>query len=240
MRMRKVLDLPGDEERFARRSKPVQVEGLRQEIPFAKEEQITGRRVDNTRVCVEKKLLLRRVERTDVDAHLLLLCARSETCDVIEEVASVRQKERPPVGGLAARGVEPRNSDWETAGSGNAIQHVKAREEDHALSIPGPAAAFRHIAKRLRRSARGVDSLELAIGEESDGTAVGRPEGEGGILRAGKRLHGERIQGTDPEETLAGSIPGHEGDSGPVGREGGSTHCGLFRQNDGKTHRAWR
>src|SRR6266849_6403258 len=60
--------------------------------------------------------------------------------------------------------------------------HTGRRKEDHVLAVPRSAAWLGHIAQRLSRSAAGGDLLELALREEADVAAVGRPEGVRGIL----------------------------------------------------------
>jgi hypothetical protein len=52
------------------------------------------------------------------------------------------------------------------------------REQDYAVAIPRSPDTKAHVAQRLKGAAAGGDPLELALREEPDVAAVGRPEGD--------------------------------------------------------------
>src|SRR5579872_6998895 len=69
---------------------------------------------------------------------------------------------------------------------GHAINHVMNswRKQDDAVAVPSAAASKGSIAEILHDSAHGVDLLQLAIREEPNESAVGRPEGIGSVVGA--------------------------------------------------------
>jgi hypothetical protein len=108
--------------------------------------------------------------------------------------AAVRQEVRADVPGLYARFVKSRHGDGRTAGFGHAVERpVRGSEQNAAVAAPGAAARVRRIAQDAWGSAGDTNGLELAAREESDGTAVGRPERiqSGRGLGARQGLRGE-------------------------------------------------
>ena len=195
-------DLLGERDRLARRLHGLRVERLRDERPVAHEEEIARRRVGDERLRRRERLRLRRVERADpVRAVVRLLVDRH-----VEEVAAVRQKLRPADLHLLARGVRLDGDGGRSARGRDALDRIVARavEEDHALRAPGPVGARRRVADLLRRPARDVDLLELAVREEAEEPAVGRPEGARRSLRAGERL---RRRARSAAGSRSGSCP---------------------------------
>ena len=78
------------------------------------------------------------------------------------------------------------------------------RKQDVTVLVPRPAPGMFHRRERRRRTAGRVDPLQLVVGKETNGLAVGSPEGEGSALGARQRLRGQRGKGPDPELNLAG------------------------------------
>src|SRR5215510_1293003 len=62
------------------------------------------------------------------------------------------------------------------------------RKDDHIVAIPRCSPALSRVTQRLRRAATGGDLLELALREESDLVAVGRPEWVRSVVSTGHRL----------------------------------------------------
>ena len=96
----------------------------------------------------------------------------------------------------------------------------RGREDDDARRAPGPA--LRKIGDRAedrRRSARGLDPLELLVGSESEKAAVGRPERVLGAVRSRERLRLRGIQRSDVEPHLPVGSAGREGELPSVRRE---------------------
>ena len=82
-----------------RDARPIFVELLPEQIPFAEVDEIPGRRVGRVRAGPHEKLFPLRVERADVEPGSLSRDAKAR--DVVEKSPAVRQKHRPPVGALA-------------------------------------------------------------------------------------------------------------------------------------------
>ena len=115
----------------------------------------------------------------------------------VQEMAAVGKKYGIPlialglghVDGNAARRRDP--LDRNPAGA--------RREHDDIVTIPRSAAAVGRVAQRLRGTAAGGDFLQLALREESDVAAIGRPERIRGVLGERHRLSLKRIHRTQPE-----------------------------------------
>src|SRR5215467_7747416 len=91
------------------------------------------------------------------------------------------------------------------AGCGNLLDRnwsVSRREDDHVIATPGapeaPAAIIRNIAQRLRRATDGGNLLQSALREESNVTAVRRPERVRCAFRKRHRLRLKRIERAQP------------------------------------------
>src|SRR5215471_7468643 len=114
------------------------------------------------------------------------------------------------------------------------------RKHDHVVTIPRSAPSLARIAKRLRRPAASADFLELALREEPDVAAVGRPEGISGVLAARHRLSLKPVNCPQPELTLA-IHRRRDCNVTPIRRNGKAVNAGrVFRQRDGVTLRGLR
>src|SRR5262249_57672796 len=107
----------------------------------------------------------------------------------------VGKKDGPPVAAFLA--FELREGFGFSAAGGGAVKggSIARREDDHAVAVPGAAAADRSLADRLGHPARGIDLLQFPIGEEADEPAVRRPEGKRRALGVRKDSRGERADG---------------------------------------------
>src|SRR5439155_15039558 len=94
------------------------------------------------------------------------------------------------------------------------------REDDGPVAVPRPSHAPVRIADREDRAAGRIHAFQLSVAEESDIAAIGRPEREEGVFRAGDRLRGRPIEVADPEGGLTAGFRCGEGDARAVGREG--------------------
>src|SRR5262245_34059546 len=115
-------------------------------------------------------------------------------------MAAVGQKMRKPMTDLLGR-LEACHFERRTAACRDAEQWSCAgwRKQDDAFPIPRSADAIWRIRYHLRGPAGNVDPLELAIGEKSDGPAVGRPERKCGVFCSRQRLRGVRLERPKPE-----------------------------------------
>jgi hypothetical protein len=86
------------------------------------------------------------------------------------------------------------------------------------LGPPRRAPAGGSRSQRQRRARAEVQSFQRSPGQESDGAAVGRPEGIFGTFSTAERLRRRRCQGTQPQarRTIA---RGHVDDVPPIRRE---------------------
>src|SRR5262245_6664072 len=125
-------------------------------------------------------------------------------------MASVGQKFRPPM----ARGSWLIDLSY---GLQLPVQDTDAHEgpearrskHNHAVPIPGSAAASRRIRQRLWRTTSKIDAVELARRKVANRPAVGRPEG---ILRAigsGEWLRVNLVQRSHPQP-LRSTAAGHK------------------------------
>ena len=140
----------------------------------------------------------------------------------IEEVLPVRKEDRQPVGVVAPLPVELRERLRLASVLGDDVERPagRGREDDDARRAPGPA--LREIGGRAedrRRSARGLDPLELLIRSESEKSTVGRPERVLGVLRPRERLRVGGIQGANVQSHLPVGSAGREGELPSVRRE---------------------
>src|ERR1700722_4802364 len=131
----------------------------------------------------------------------------------IEEMLTVGKKKRPAMRGVQG-GVKLRNWNWSPpVGAHSHERRCGSRgEQDHSIRSPGTAATERYITNYLCRAAFEVDRFELAIGKESEGTAVGRPEGKSRAVGAGQFASFHRVRGADPECRLAVRAGGRKRD----------------------------
>src|ERR1700730_11345701 len=107
-------------------------------------------------------------------------------------MAPVGQKLWPAMGVLAASSVQLGYGYRYTASCSDPKESSRrrGRKNNYALPAPGSAASLGRRTNRVDRAARNIDGLELAIGKETDGAAVGRPEWKNGALCPGQDLAG--------------------------------------------------
>src|SRR6266852_6252362 len=96
-------------------------------------------------------------------------------------------------------------------------------KHDYIIAVPGSTAAVGHVAQRLGRPPASGDLLEFVLREESDIAAIGRPEGERGVLGARHRLRLKRIQRPQPELLLS-IHRRRDGDVAAIGGNGEAVH----------------
>ena len=129
----------------------------------------------------------------------------------IEEMLTVGKEKWPAMRGVQS-GVKLRNLNWSAPAGAHAHERRcgSRREQDHSIRTPGTAATERYVTNYLCRAAFEVDRFELALGEESEGTAVGRPEGKSRAVGTGQFASFHRGCGTNPECSLAVSAGGRK------------------------------
>ena len=158
-------------------------------------------------MCVERRGLgeqhasrFTAVERHDVDALLFHLSRRNEK----QHPPAIGQELWPAVPALSPSascvsgiGAPPK------AATDYQCPTPKRREYDHIVVVPGAPPALRRVGEHLWRPAGEVDSLQLGVGKEADGAAVGRPERVARSRSSGKRLRDDLIQPPHPELSTA-------------------------------------
>ena len=89
---------------------------------------------------------------------------------------------------------------------GHAIERTarSRRENDGALAVPGSSLSGRCVTHPVRGPTLHVDGLQRTIREESDETAVGRPEGERRIIGARERACLQAVQCPHPDADRLG------------------------------------
>ncbi len=203
--------------RLAGQPEPVGIEGLRHQRALANVEQVAaGRGIGDARlVARDEHLGLRSVQGAGHQGVVLGHPGAGE----VDEVAAIRQEDRPAVVALAPGLVEVRDHLVGAAARRDPVDRRgrRGREEDHPGAAPGAAAAVVGAGERLRRTAREIHPHELAVGEEAEGAAVGRPEREPGALGAGKGPGLQRGERAHPD--LAPALrAGDEGELAAVRR----------------------
>src|SRR4030095_144074 len=114
---------------------------------------------------------------------------------------TIRQEVGPAVGGVAGL-VNFGNRDGRTAAGRNAIQRSLPAwfEDDGTVCAPGAAARpDQAIGDGDRGACRNLHDFQLALGEEAEGLAVGRPEREPPSLRAAERPRAQFVETAQPE-----------------------------------------
>src|SRR5262245_18379244 len=129
-----------------------------------------GLRVGNVPPSRLEEFHLLRHERSHVNAMGVLLPGGPPEVPNVEKVAVVRKEDRPEMGGVALAHVQGRDGNRGAPGGRDTVDRVEIRraEEDHAIAVPGPSPAARRVAERLRKTPRGLDSLQLPTGEEAE------------------------------------------------------------------------
>ena len=108
--------------------------------------------------------------------------APEESGDLLVAATLIAQSHR-----LTTRGGDPENRT-------RAVRN----KEDRAVAVPRATVTKRNVRQCLHRSAIDVDPLELDIGKEPNGFAIGRPERQSCTVGSGQRPCGNRIQRTQP------------------------------------------
>ena len=96
---------------------------------------------------------------------------------------------------------------------------AELRKEDVASGAPGRQGFERGLANDLGRTTRGVDSLELSSGKETEKPAVGRPERALGSLGPLQGLRLQRAERPQEEPSALARFP-DENEPPPVRRQG--------------------
>ena len=88
------------------------------------------------------------------------------------------------MGVVAAVRVEFGDGNGFTTRLGDAMQGcvVGRRKDNGAVPVPGSAFSVARVTQYERCAPLGADRLEFLVGEEADGSAIGRPERIGGTL----------------------------------------------------------
>src|SRR6202167_3037524 len=107
------------------------------------------------------------------------------------------------------------NADWPRA------------ENDDSFRTPGASASHHDIGDILGGSSSDIDSLQLGWSEETNGSAVGRPEWAGWEVRPGQRLCLQRIQHPNPKHQFPVQ-KGREGKRAAVRRYCKGLERGVF------------
>src|SRR5437016_10461009 len=136
----------------------------------------------------------------------------------IEEVLAVGKEPWPAV---SREFVRQRSDGRRSSPRGGNLEkrfRKSRREYDGAICAPASAAPYGRITNRKSCAARDVRPFQLAIREESDGAAVGRPEGEARFFGTRDQFRRELVEGTHKELILP-VRPGREHNVLAVGRD---------------------
>ncbi len=193
------------------------VEGLRDERALPHEEEISRRRVGHQGLGGSERPRFLRVERADPIEVLVGLLALGH----VEKVPPVGQELRPGDHRLLARGVGLDGDRRRPSLRGDSLDGIGGAtvEEDHSRRAPGSVRTRRVVADLLRRAPGDLDLLQLPFGEESEETAVGRPERAGGSLGPRQGLSDQSAQRPHPDAGSSRGIAGVERQDLPVGRD---------------------
>ena len=106
----------------------------------------------------------------------------------VEEVALVGEEPGEPVGRFPAIEIDRRDRLTADAAGRHALDRGLGvrRVKDRPVGGPGAATPVARLRHRHRRTPVERQLLELAVDEEGDLPAVGRPEGERGPLGSGE------------------------------------------------------
>ena len=152
-----------------------------------------------------------RFQVSDPDRVHGILVVRGMTTAYVKKVSSVRQEVREAVCGLGHAGiVDGGHGVAEHPAGRNAVDRgLRFRgEQDRSVAVPGPATTIQGAGHRHRRTAVEVEFLQLAIGKESDLSAVWRPERIGrafGVRELSVRSRSQVSAGTaraDPIQSM--------------------------------------
>ena len=167
---------------------------------------------------------LRRATAERAEEHRALVPAFLLLHAQVKEVPAVGEKLRPSMAGV--RRAVGGGDRHRAAAAGRDLLHPAnhgRREQDGALRIPAAAAPAGRVAQRERRPGIHVEALQLAVGEEPDRAAVGRPERERRLLGARQRFGRQRVQAPQPQLPAAARVDGrkHDGGRRPARSTGG-------------------
>src|ERR1700692_1992542 len=122
---------------------------------------------------MEQRTIFAAIERCIIERIVRRLGRIVVNCE-IEEMLAVGKEKWPAMRSVLS-GVELRDRSWgSSAGTDTHQGRLRGRrEQDDAARSPGASAAKLGVADRLHRAATQIDRLQLTIGEESEGAAVG-------------------------------------------------------------------
>ena len=183
------------------------------------------RRIHRGKIRVEQSARLRCVKLTDIDA------VRYRP---VEEMTAIGEELRQVVPTLLCA-KSRRRRGVATAVRDSTDRSAQPRKQDDAVAAPRPAGTPRGIRQPPWRSAVDANLFELTVGKEPHGSAVWRPEREGGPVGFGERTRGNRVEGTQPQARLAVG-GGHERQRLPVRRNRQRRGIGCRWRRDFNTH----
>src|SRR5580700_1521253 len=147
------------------------VERLREQSLVPHKQQVTGG-VNPRESCVHQQPVRLRVQRTHVNSHVLLV----DTPAKKEEVRAIGKELRPAMTFFFVSVVELSHGDWSAPVCRYPVKwriHIRCTKND---AVPAPAASSRSeadIADRQQSPSVDINSLQLAIGKESDRAFTG-------------------------------------------------------------------
>src|SRR5262245_35220421 len=102
---------------------------------------------------------------------------------------AIWQKGRPPMARFTCCRIKCGRDGRHTARAGHPVEGAVGRrcEQNDVVAVPTPAPSERGVTQHNRWSAGDLDFLQFASREESNETAVRRPEWEDSALGAGNR-----------------------------------------------------
>ena len=140
---------------------------------------------------------------------------------------------------LVARLVEPSHGRRRPSRVRDPADRRRRMREEDPFAAPGAAQPVRRGARENDgRAAGGFDPLQLPFGEEADGTAVGRPEREVGVVRSGKLPGRELVERPHPESPRSPRPARHESQVRSVGRDREEIQEALLGKKDRRPDRA--
>ena len=112
---------------------------------------------------------------------------------------------------------------WRSTGCAHALQGADrvGTEHDRPVGVPRAAPGIGCASEDGRCASRDVDSPQVAVREEAERAAVGRPEREPGPVGVLKLPSGQRIQRANPQPWRP-VRDRHERHASAVGRDGAS------------------
>src|SRR5262245_25160891 len=104
-------------------------------------------------------------------------------------MTAIWQKVRPPMARFTCCRIKGGRDGRHTARGGDAVKGAVGRwcEQNDVVAVPTPAASERRVTQHNRWSTGDLNFFQFASREESNETAVGRPEWEDPALGARNR-----------------------------------------------------